>query len=102
MEWYLTIGIAAGVVACVALLAYLIKAQREFVKLVLQEKVDVINTILPLLEALTDYVPPTIKPKLETVIEVVKVSKSINEALIEAPIWKLSSTYAGLKMKYRK
>jgi len=70
---------------------------KDFLKLVLQEKVDFLAKVIPIIESVAPYLPPDARTKAEELAEVLKIAKGINEGLLQAPIWRLAKAYASLK-----
>ncbi len=91
-----------GIIVAIALLAYICKTQRDFLRLVLQEKVDLLGQVIPILEGVSPYLPPNYKQVVDKVTEVLKTARQINEALLNAPIWNVHKRYALLKARFAK
>ena len=98
MDWF-DIGLGAGLVAATALIAYVWLKNRELAKTVLEEKVEILDTLLPLLESLVPLLPPEKQPAARKTIELLRELKKVNEALLQAPLRKLRRTWLSFKAK---
>ena len=96
---YIDIGLGVGLVAAVALIAYVWLKNRELAKTVLEEKVEILDTLLPLLESLVPLLPADKQPAAEKAVEFLKELKKVNEALLQTPLRKLRKTWLALKAR---
>lgn len=101
MTWE-SILYGSGIIIAIVLLAYIYKTQRDFLRLVLQEKVDFLGQVIPLLEGVSPYLPPNYKQVVDNATDVLKTTKQINEALLKAPIWNVHKRYVLLKARFAK
>jgi len=100
MTWE-TVLLGIGILAAIIILAYIYKSQKDFLKLVLQEKVDFINKAVPILQGIMPNLPPQYRDMIGQLIDVLQVTKTINEALLQAPIWGTYKSYILLKQRHR-
>ena len=98
MDWF-DIGLGAGLVAATALIAYVWLKNRELAKTVLEEKVEILDTLLPFLESLVPVLPPEKQPAAKKTIELLKAIKRVNETLLQAPLRKLRKVWLSFKAK---
>lgn len=98
MDWF-DVGLGAGLVAAVALIAYVWLKNRELAKTVLEEKVEILDTLLPLLESFVPLLPPEKQPAARKTVELLKELKKVNEALLQAPLRKLRKVWLSFKAK---
>jgi len=98
VDWF-DVGLGVGLVAATALIAYVWLKNRELAKTVLEEKVEILDTLLPLLESLVPVLPPEKQPAARKTIELLKELKKVNEALLQAPLRKLRRTWLSFKAK---
>jgi hypothetical protein len=97
-NWF-DLVLGAGLVAAVALIAYVWLKNRELAKTILEEKVEILDTLLPLLESLVPLLPADKQPAAKKTVEFLKELKKVNETLLQAPLRKLRKTWLSLKAK---
>jgi len=76
---------AIGLVVAVALIAYLTRRNREFVRIVLEEKVMVLDKVIPVLERLEPVVPPEYKDEYSFLLGLLIEVRNINGVLASVP-----------------
>jgi len=98
VDWF-DIGLGAGLVAAVALIAYVWLKNRELAKTVLEEKVEILDALLPLLESLVPVLPPEKQPAARKTVELLKAIKRVNETLLQTPLRKLRKAWLSFKAR---
>jgi len=76
---------AIGLVVAVALIAYLTRRNREFVRMVFEEKVMLLNKVIPVLEKLEPLVPPEYKDEYHFIVGLLIEVRNVNSVLASVP-----------------
>jgi len=100
-DWF-DIGLAAGLILSIALIAYVWLKNRELAKTVLEEKNEILAFAIPILEEIKDILPPDKQAKVAALIEGLKLMREINEALLKVPAAKLRKAWLTYKVQVRK
>jgi len=99
--WF-DIGLAAGLVASIALIVYVWMKNRELAQTVIEEKNTILEFVIPILEEVKDILPPDKQTKVATLIEGLKLMHKINEALLEVPASKLRKAWTMYRVQVGK
>ena len=100
-DWF-DIGLAAGLILSIALIAYVWLKNRELALTVLEEKNEILALAIPILEEVKDILPPDKQAKVAALIEGLKLMREINEALLKVPAAKLRKAWLTYKVQVRK
>jgi len=101
VDWF-DIGLAAGLIASIALIAYVWLKNRELALTVLEEKNEILAFAIPILEEVKDILPPDKQAKVAALIEGLKLMREINEALLKVPAAKLRKAWLTYKAQLAK
>ena len=100
-DWF-DIGLAAGLILSIALIAYVWLKNRELAKTVLEEKNEILAFAIPILEEVKDILPPDKQTKVAALVEGLKLMREINEALLKVPATKLRKAWLTYKVQLAK
>jgi len=101
IDWF-DIGLAAGLIASIALIAYVWMKNRELAQTVIEEKNTILEFAIPILEEIKDILPPDKQAKVAVLLEGLKLMHKINEALAQVPASKLRKAWLTYKVQLSK
>ena len=101
IDWF-DIGLAAGLIASIALIAYVWMKNRELAQTVIEEKNTILEFTIPILEEIKDILPPDKQAKVAVLLEGLKLMHKINEALAQVPASKLRKAWLTYKVQLSK
>jgi len=100
VSWF-EVGLGAGLVAAVALIAYVWLKNRELAQTVIEEKITILEYAIPILEGIVPYLPPDKQPQAKECVEALKTMKRINEALLQVPATKLRKAWKMYRVQVK-
>jgi hypothetical protein len=92
VSWF-EVGLGAGLVAAIALIAYVWLKNRELAQTVIEEKITILKYAIPILESIVPYLPPDKQPQARECVEALQMMQKINEALLQVPVAKLRKAW---------
>jgi hypothetical protein len=98
VSWF-EAALGAGLVAAIALIAYVFKTNRELAQTVLEEKVTILKYAIPILESVIPYLPPDKQPEAKECVEALQMMQRINEALLQVPAAKLRKAWKTYRVQ---
>ena len=100
ITWF-DVVLAAGLLTAVALIAYIWQKNRELAETVLEEKILVLDYLIPILESSADYLPPEKKEQVKTYVQLLKIIQKVNSELLQVPAAKLRKTWLARKVEIK-
>jgi len=101
IDWF-DIGLTAGLIASITLIAYVWMKNRELAQTVIEEKNTILEFTIPILEEIKDILPPDKQVKVAVLLEGLKLMHKINEALAQVPATKLRKAWLTYKVQLSK
>jgi hypothetical protein len=98
MNW-VDIGLTVGFLASVVFIAYMWLKNREMAKTIMEEKNEVLERVIPVVEAVIPMLPPDKQPAAQEAVEALKAIVEIDKALLQAPLSRLYMTWRKLKFE---
>ena len=99
-SWFET-GLGIGLVAAIALIAYVWLKNRELAQTVIEEKITILKYAIPILESVIPYLPPDKQPQAKECVEALKTMQKINEALLQVPATKLRKAWLMYRVRVK-
>jgi hypothetical protein len=100
VSWF-EVGLGAGLVAAVALIAYVWLKNRELAQTLIEEKLTILKYAIPILESIVPYLPPDKRSKAEECVEALRTMQKINEALLQVPAAKLRKAWLAYRVQVK-
>ncbi len=100
VSWF-EVGLGAGLVAAVALIAYVWLKNRELAQTVIEEKITILKYAIPILESVIPYLPPDKQPQAKECVEALQMMQKINEALLQVPAAKLRKAWLMYRVQVK-
>jgi hypothetical protein len=97
-SWF-EVGLGVGLVAAIALIAYVWLKNRELAQTVIEEKQIILKYTIPILENIVPYLPPDKQPQARECVEALKLMQKINEALLQVPAAKLRKAWLAYRVQ---
>jgi hypothetical protein len=98
MSW-VDIGLTVGFLASVAFIAYMWLKNREMARTIMEEKNEILERVIPVVEAVIPILPPDKQPAAQEAVEALKAIVEIDKALLQAPLSKLYRTWRRLRFE---
>jgi hypothetical protein len=98
MSW-VDIGLTVGFLASVAFIAYMWLKYREMARTIMEEKNEILERVIPVVEAVVPILPPDKQPAAQEAVEALKAIVEIDKALLQAPLSKLYRTWRRLRFE---
>jgi len=100
ITWF-NIVLAAGLLVAVLFIVYAFRKNRELAQLVLEEKILVLDYLVPILEAVADYLPPEKREQVRRYVELLKLVQKVNAELLQVPAAKLRKVWLARKVEIK-
>lgn len=98
MSW-VDVGLTVGFLASVAFIAYVWLKNRELARTIMEEKNEILERVIPVVEAVIPILPPDKQPVVREAADALKAIVEIDRALMQVPLSQLYRAWRRLRFE---